>query len=54
MLGIYVHIYTKYEDSLSNPVTMRAVHRRQSMIVMALVDKRNEPKKGPVYTLGPA
>ena len=56
MWGAYVHMCTKYEDSVSNPVPGGGVHRcqhrhrmmmhdGQSMTVQdSLVDKPNEPK----------
>ena len=59
-MGTYVHMCTKYEVSMSNPVPGRGVHRcqhqhrhqrrmmthdGQSMTVQGpLVDKPNEPK----------
>ena len=55
ILGTCVHIYTKYEVSMSNPVARRtdrqytdnadADNDGQSMIVQgSLVDKPNKPK----------
>ena len=47
MWGTYVHMYTKYEDSMTmTPMMMpMTTHDGQSMIIQgSLVDKPNEPK----------
>ena len=46
ILGVYVHIYTEYEVSMSIPVLRRATtHNSQSTIGKgSLVDKPNESK----------